>query len=261
MIRKFYDLLTFEDSQFEIGDDYEGNVIVSSENTTSLEYTIPKLANTGNYNITVTNLGNENILASQASYIFHVDSTNNVEIIVDDEYYGRELLVIVIAEADGYYTVDINGTELTIEVVDGIGFDDTLQLPAGDYYANVTYDNPFYENNIENTTFTIYKAESNIQITELGNIEKGKDNALQFYDDYPTIFNVTIKINYLFPQFKISRRCGYITVTHFIILFKFINVHSTGRGNFIAMGIIGNIVIYISNSHCDSENSNKSSHK
>ena len=179
-------------TKFNVTIYYEGNVIVSSENTTSLEYTIPKLANTGNYNITVTNLGNENILGSQASYIFHVDSTNNVEIIVDDEYYGRELLVIVIAEADGYYTVDINGTELTIEVVDGIGFDDTLQLPAGDYYANVTYDNPDYTNNITNTTFTIFKAESNLQIYEIGNVTYGADVVVRFYDDYPTTFYIEV---------------------------------------------------------------------
>ena len=170
----------------------EGNVIVSSENTTSLAYTIPKLATAGNYNITVTNLGSENILGSQASYIFHVDSTNNVEIIVDDEDYGRELLIIVIADVDGYYTVDINGTELTIEVVDGIGFDDTLQLPAGDYYANITYDNPDYTNNIINTTFTVFQAESNLQIYEIGNVTYGADVVVRFYDDYPTTFYIEV---------------------------------------------------------------------
>lgn len=153
----------------------EGNIVVSSENTTSLVYTIPKLATAGDYNITVTNLGNENVLGSRASYIFNVGSTNNVKITVDDEDYGRELLVIVTADVDGYYAVDINGTELTIEVVDGIGFNNTLQLPAGDYYANITYDKPDYTNNIVNTTFTIFQAESNLQIYEIGNVTYGKD--------------------------------------------------------------------------------------
>ena len=173
----------------------EGNVVVSSENTTSLVYTIPKLATAGDYNITVTNLGNENVLGSKASYIFNVGSTNNVKITVDDEDYGRELLVIVTADVDGYYAVDINGTKLTIEVVDGIGFNNTLQLSAGDYYANVTYDNPDYTNNIVNTTFTIFKADSNLQIYEIGNVTYGKDVVVKFYDDYPTTF--LIEVSYL----------------------------------------------------------------
>jgi hypothetical protein len=173
----------------------EGNVVVSSENTTSLVYTIPKLATAGDYNITVTNLGNENVLGSKASYIFNVGSTNNVKITVDDEDYGRELLVIVTADVDGYYAVDINSTKLTIEVVDGIGFNNTLQLSAGDYYANVTYDNPDYTNNIVNTTFTIFHAESNLQIYEIGNVTYGKDVVVKFYDDYPTTF--LIEVSYL----------------------------------------------------------------
>ena len=159
----------------------------------STSFTLPGLE-LGDYNLTVTNLGNENVTGSSYSFIFDVTNKNNVKITVDDADYGRDILIFIYANADGYYSVDINGTEVIVEVKDGFGsYDGDLDLAAGDYYANVTYNNPFYENNIENTTFTIYKAESNIQITELGNIEKGKDNTLQFYDDYPTIFNVTIK--------------------------------------------------------------------
>ncbi len=172
---------------YDEADHINYTVIISSTN-----FTLPGLE-LGDYNLTVTNLGNENVTGSSYSFIFDVTNKNTVKITVDDADYGRDVLIFVYATADGYYSVDINGTEVIIEVKDGFGsYDGDLDLAAGDYYANVTYGNPFYENIIENTTFTIYKAESNIRITELGNIAKGKDNA-QFYDDYPTIFNVTIK--------------------------------------------------------------------
>lgn len=170
----------------------EGNVIVSSENTTSLLYTIPSNLPTGTYNLTVTNLGNDNVIGSQYSYTFNVESNNNVEIIVDDEDYGRDLLVLIYADVDGYYTVDINGTELTIEVENGIGFNNTLQLPAGTYYANVTFNNPFYTNNITNTTFTVFEVESDLEIYEIGNVTYGEDVVVRFYDDYPTVFFIEV---------------------------------------------------------------------
>lgn len=157
----------------------------------STSFTLPGLE-LGDYNLTVTNLGNENVTGSSYSFIFDVTNKNNVKITVDDADYGKDLLIFIYAHADGFYYVYINGTEVIIEVKNGFGsYDGDLKLAAGDYYANVTYGNPFYETIAENTTFTIYKSESNIRITGLGNI--GKGNALQFYDDYPTIFNVTIK--------------------------------------------------------------------
>ena len=171
---------------------YQENVIITSENTTSLLYTIPSNLPTGTYNLTVTNLGNDNVIGSQYSYTFNVESNNNVEIIVDDEDYGRDLLVLIYADVDGYYTVDINGTELTIEVENRIGFNNTLQLPAGTYYANVTFDNPFYTNNITNTTFTVFQVESDLEIYEIGNVTYGEDVVVRFYDDYPTVFFIEV---------------------------------------------------------------------
>ena len=171
---------------------YQGDDVVSSENTTSLLYQLPKLSEAGTYNFIVTNLGNENVLGSQASYVFNVVSNNNVEVFVDDADYGRELLIVVTADVDGLYTVDVNGTEVVVEVVEGIGFDDTLQLPAGDYYANVTFDNPHYTNNITNATFTIFQAQSNLKIYEIGNVTYGADVVVRFYDDYPTTFSINV---------------------------------------------------------------------
>nr|WP_295161788.1 Ig-like domain repeat protein [uncultured Methanobrevibacter sp.] len=168
-----------------------GNNIVFAEVINETSFVMPDLE-VGQYNLTVSNIGNENITGSDASVLFDVTKDNHVTIIVDDEEYGRELLIMVFADVDGYYNVDINGTQLTIEVVDGFGYDNTTEFDAGDYYANVTYDNPDYTNIIENTTFTIYQAESSIEIKDIENVTCGEDVTVEYYDNYAATFNVVI---------------------------------------------------------------------
>ena len=54
----------------------------------STSFTLPGLE-LGDYNLTVTNLGNENVTGSSYSFIFDVTNKNNVKITVDDADYGR----------------------------------------------------------------------------------------------------------------------------------------------------------------------------
>ncbi|MBE6489234.1 MAG: hypothetical protein E7Z83_00010 [Methanobrevibacter sp.] len=168
-----------------------GNNVIFNDLINETQFTIPALIN-GEYNLTIVNLGNENITGSKDSTVFDVTTDNYVEIIVYDEYYGRELLVIIFADVNGYYTVDINGTELTIEVEDGFGYNNNTELDAGEYYANVTFDNPDYNNIIENTTFIVYQAESNIQISDIENITYGEYVTVEYYDNYNATFDVVI---------------------------------------------------------------------
>ena len=56
----------------------------------------------------------------------------------------------------------------------------------------MTFDNEKYNNIINNTNFTIYPAESNLKIYELGNVTYGGDINIRFYDDYPTTFHIVV---------------------------------------------------------------------
>jgi len=60
---------------------------------------------------------------------------NYVVVYAEDADYGRELFIYIEADVDGNYTVDINGTEIEIEVVNGTGayWGDDYLLDAGDY--------------------------------------------------------------------------------------------------------------------------------
>ena len=169
------------------------NQIVKSEISDSLLYSV-LLPNVGTYNLTVTNLGDDNVTGSTASVVFNVNTENYVEVIVEDTEYGKELYIGITANVDGYYTVNLNGTEITIEVVDGIGeFYDLIDINAGDYTTDVIFDNPDYINIINNTNFTIYPVESNIKIYEIGNVSYGEDIYVRFYENYPTVFYIEVR--------------------------------------------------------------------
>ncbi|WP_458456143.1 Ig-like domain repeat protein [Methanobrevibacter sp.] len=171
---------------------YDGtDTIIFTEIVNNTEFTMPQL-DVGQYNITINKLGNENITSSSYTTSFEIILDNYVEIIIDDVEYFEELFIILLADIDGNYTVDINGTELTIEVTDGIGFDNTLELDAGEYYANVTFENTFYNNILENTTFTVYPAISKLQINDIENATYGQEILLEYYDDYPAEFDIYI---------------------------------------------------------------------
>lgn len=171
--------------------DYNNNIVfttVTSENSVTLS----DLA-VGIYNLTVTTLADNNYLESNASTTFKVGSDNNVEVFAEDSDYGREVFIGIIADVDGTYTVNLNGTEVTIEVVDGEGaYYDLLDLNAGNYTTKVIFENPGHNTIVNNADFTIYTAESNLKIYEIGNVTYGGCVYINFYDDYPTIFYIEV---------------------------------------------------------------------
>ena len=134
--------------------DTVNNVLVFNEITNNKIIFIPVLP-VGTYNITAINIGDENHIASSDSRIFNVLKADNiVKVSVIDVYYGNNVIVRVLASVDGVYDLDINGTRKTVTVAGGEG-SVSLWFAVGDYYANVTFDNPNYNSIIENDVFSV----------------------------------------------------------------------------------------------------------
>ena len=108
---------------------------------------------------------NPNYNSSIANLEFEVkNKTNNVIVSIEDVSYPNSVVVIVQADIDGEYLIDINGTSSTVIVENGIG-NTTEFLNAGRYYANVTFDNPYYESNITNAEFEVLKGVVDLTFT------------------------------------------------------------------------------------------------
>ena len=83
-------------------------------------------------------------------------ASNNVIVSVDDVVFGEDVVINVFADVDGIYSVDVNGTVLSVDVSGGKG-SVSLSLPVGAYYANATFDNGNYSSAITNATFNVIK--------------------------------------------------------------------------------------------------------
>ena len=132
------------------------NTIVWSQNTTNKSVTVPVLPE-GTYQVTLINYGDNIHKESSDSTIFNiVDLYNDVLVSVDDVVFGEDVVINVFAEVDGDYSVDVNGTVLSVNVSGGKGRV-SLSLPVGAYYANATFDNGNYSSAITNATFNVIK--------------------------------------------------------------------------------------------------------
>lgn len=76
---------------------------------------------------------------------------NEITVSVEDVVLPGNATVIVTAIVDGIYTVDVNQTPVTVNVVGGKG-NNTIKLSAGEYYANVT---GHEDAKITNAVFTV----------------------------------------------------------------------------------------------------------
>ena len=120
----------------------------------------------GIYPVTVVYNGNNNVESVNTSYDFEVNpAANNANVTAANVTYGEDTLIEITADVDGIYQLDVNGTVYNITVNNGIG-NRTVSLNTGLYYANVTFDNKNYNTTTKNTTFTVYKGESIITITQ-----------------------------------------------------------------------------------------------
>lgn len=143
------------------------------------------LLDIGEYNFTVTNLGNEFKSENSTSGSFRVvKATANFNVTVDRGVFNKATKVTVNAEIDGTYTVIINSTvetRLTIEVVNGTGISE-VELNAGQYSANVTFGRENYNDNATNATFIIDKAQSHVGIDDFGSMVTNQSRTIRFTD-------------------------------------------------------------------------------
>ena len=116
-------------------------------------------------NVTVYYDGNDTYNPSNANATITVvpKPVNTIKAVASDVVYPENVLVNVIADVDGVYVVDINGTEFNV-TANGEGL--TLALGAGSYSAVIVgdYTTDDYDFATENATFTVEKAINNIEI-------------------------------------------------------------------------------------------------
>jgi predicted outer membrane repeat protein len=157
--------------------------VVFSQNITGTTIELPVL-DVGEYNITVINYGNESIMGCENSTIFKViKANNNVLVSVGDVTYGDKAIIVISADVDGEYAVNINGTTKKVNVVNGAG-KVSLSLKPGNYLAKASFDNSNYDSAITNATFKVLKATTKISasaVTTTYNVNKNlvitlKDN-------------------------------------------------------------------------------------
>ena len=84
-------------------------------------------------------------------FIFYV----HANVTVDDVTYPDHAVAVVNASVDGVYTVSVAGEPYTVTVSGGTGSVDIVQLPVGDYTAELTAEIPNYNPVKESDSFEI----------------------------------------------------------------------------------------------------------
>ena len=122
-------------------------IIINEDNETVFSSTItderiiqPDLA-AGTYTITITNIGNDNVLQSNGTKTFNVNKrTPKISVVANDVTYPGNLIVNITSDVTGKYAVKVGNQQkeinLTANVIGNITF---TGLSANEYIINVTY--------------------------------------------------------------------------------------------------------------------------
>ena len=152
----------------------------------------------GDYNVTVTYNGDDIFYPKSNTTNFTVKLRQSmVDVSVKDNVYGNvtKIIVDVPKNQTGNVTVSINNHTYTKEVTNGTVVFDVPGLNAGEWEANVTFnENGVYAEN--NTIFKFNVTKANLTANVTGNNVTVKDNAsliIDVPDDYKG--NVTIEID------------------------------------------------------------------
>ena len=143
------------------------------------QYNANAILNVENYN-SIINGVEFNVFKEENSFFLDV---NNVS-------YGDKSIINISALVDGVYLLDICGEQWNVSVSDGFGSID-LSLPAGEYYVNVTFDNPNYISFIANATFSVLKADNPVNIIAVDAIY-GNDVIMAVYAEADGIYPLDI---------------------------------------------------------------------
>ncbi|MDO5860300.1 Ig-like domain repeat protein, partial [Methanobrevibacter sp.] len=131
------------------------------------EFTVDRV---GEFNITAKYSGDYKYSESKKNITItssKADTTASV-VVSKDKSYPEEVTVTVNSIIAGDYTIDINGTEVTVTIPDGeTSATATHKFGADSYYANITGvpESDLYNINVENDTFSVAKGENNAVIT------------------------------------------------------------------------------------------------
>ncbi|MBO6275226.1 MAG: hypothetical protein J6M91_06815, partial [Methanobrevibacter sp.] len=116
----------------------------------------------GNYTIMAKYSGNSpNATAQTTLTVNPIKKTAKVT--VNNVTYPSEATVIVEADVDGLYTVDINGNKVSVNVVGGKG-NATITLSAGDYDTSSSFGDTNYDVDITEDEFSVGKAANNAEL-------------------------------------------------------------------------------------------------
>ena len=120
------------------------------------------------YHADIINYYSEDYEAKTISSNFKVNNGfNTVKLYAKDIKYNESTEIYLTASVRGNYTVNINGTEIIIEVPENgaTAIKTTHKFTkVGKYYVNVTSKLPYYTESITNATFNVLKAVNNIKV-------------------------------------------------------------------------------------------------
>ena len=125
----------------------------------------------GNYEAFFTN-DNTNYEIMGVNYLpFTVSPVqNNVVVRALNTSYGQQSIIIITADVDGIYTLDVNGTTVDVEVKDKMGYVG-LDLDAGNYTTDVRFDNHNYVTSVANAEFTVEKGINKVSVTAVTSVD------------------------------------------------------------------------------------------
>ena len=145
----------------------------------------------GEYQTHTSYIGNcTKMTCNEASFAVY-KALNHVVVSVEDAIYGNPSVIMVSADVEGNYKVDVNGTIYDIYVNDGCGEKTVYGLNAGDYFANASFNNDDYDTIIQNDTFTVYKADIDLVIVVFDELY-GQDIEGIIYASADGDYNLTV---------------------------------------------------------------------
>ena len=177
----------FSDNVVVFIGDKNYTIFISKQNTL---YSVFDKFDVGNYTARLIHKGHFETINKTASFNI-IKAVNKITASVENTTYLNNAVVVVKADADGIYQVKVNDTIVNVTVSNGVG-SNQLSLPAGKYYAGISWSNSNYDAEITNTTFQVNKADiaMDLNATADGNIIRIHVNASKAINE-----NVTISLD------------------------------------------------------------------
>ncbi len=123
--------------------------------------------NAGTYTIYANYSGDTNYAPAQDNITITVaKASNEITVYAPDAAHDENALIIIIADVDGEYNLNINGKKVTVKITNGIGIYDAGILNVGKY--NILVNHPGNKNiNPSNasTSLNIVKADTEVNVT------------------------------------------------------------------------------------------------